>query len=82
MLNKELMIKILKEKLEEGYDIVKSKKIDDKDFGTTVVNMFEIEKTIKDLKEKDAFDKEMMSKEEKKEIEDALSKNKEVEVIR
>lgn len=82
MLNKELMIDILKQKLEEGYDIVRSKKIDDKDFGTTVVNMFEIEKTIKDLEEKDAFDKEMMSKEEKKEIEDALSKNKEVEVVR
>lgn len=76
MLNKELMIKILIEKLEEGYDIVKKKKIDDKDFGTTVVNMFEIEKTIKDLEEKDAFDKEMKNEE----IEKALSKNKDVEV--
>lgn len=78
MLNKELMIEILQEKLDKGYDIVRSKNIDDKDFGTTVVNMFEIEKTIKDLKEKDAFDKEM----KEDEIEKALSKNKEVEVSR
>ncbi len=82
ILDKERMIEILTEKLNEGYDIVKSKKIDDKDFGTVVVNMFEIEKTILDLQEKDAFDKEMMSKEEKEEIENALSKNKEVEVNR
>ena len=78
MLNKELMIEILQEKLDKGYDIVRSKNIDDKDFGTTVVNMFEIEKTIKDLKEKDAFDKEMLEDD----IEKALSKNKEVEVSR
>lgn len=82
ILDKERMIEILTEKLNEGYDIVKSKKIDDKDFATVVVNMFEIEKTILDLQEKDAFDKEMMSKEEKEEIENALSKNKEVEVNR
>lgn len=81
MLDKELMIKILQEKIDEGYDIVRSRKLDDKDFGTIVVNMFEIEKTIKDLQEKDAFDKEMAEK-EKKEINDALSKNKEVEVER
>lgn len=81
MLNRDLMCEILEQKLEEGYDIVRSKKIDDKDFGTTVVNMFEIEKTIKDLQDKTAFDKEM-SEQEKKEINDALSKNKEVEVER
>ena len=81
MLDKELMIKILQEKIDEGYDIVRSRKLDDKDFGTIVVNMFEIEKTIKDLQEKDAFDKEMAEK-EKKEINYALSKNKEVEVER
>lgn len=80
MLNKELMIEILQEKIEEGYDIVRSRKLDDKDFGTVVVNMFEIEKTIKDLKEKDAFDKEMGIERAPKEIEDALAKNKEVEV--
>lgn len=78
ILDKEKMIEILKEKIEEGYDIVKSKRIDDKDFGTTVVNMFEIEKTIKDLEEKNNFDKEMKNDE----IEKALSKNKEVEVSR
>lgn len=79
MINKELMIQILQEKIDEGYKIVRSRKLDDKDFGTVVVNMFEIEKTIKDLKEKDAFDKEMSEK-DKEEIEKALSKNKELEV--
>ena len=74
IINKQMMITILKEKIEEGYDIIRSKKIDDKDFGTAVVNMFELEKTIQDLEQKDAFDKEMG---EKDEIKEALSKNTE-----
>lgn len=66
MLNKELMIEILKEKIEEGYDIIKGMNIADKDFGTTVVNMFELDKTICQLGQEKDFDKEMIEKLEAK----------------
>ena len=81
MLDKEKMISILEDKLSEGYDIVSSKSIADKDYGTVVMNMFETDKTIEQLKQEIAFDKEMTEKVEIKmseEVEKALSKNEEV----
>lgn len=66
MLNKELMIEILKEKIEEGYDIIRGMNIASKDFGTTVVNMFELDKTINQLQQENDFDKEMIEKLEEK----------------
>jgi hypothetical protein len=83
MLNKEKMIEILQNKIEEGYSIVESLKINDKEYGTAVMNMFETAKTIEQLKQEIAFDKEMsekreMTNEEAKALEEITSKNEEV----
>lgn len=83
MLNKEKMIEILQNKIEEGYSIVESLKINDKEYGTAVMNMFETAKTIDQLKQEIAFDKEMsekreMTNQEAKALEEITSKNEEV----
>ena len=81
MLNKEKMIEILQNKFEEGYSIVESLKINDKEYGTAVMNMFETAKTIDQLKQEIAFDKEMskeMTNEEAKALEEITNKNEEV----
>lgn len=81
MLNKEKMIEILQNKIEEGYSIVESLKINDKEYGTAVMNMFETAKTIDQLKQEIAFDKEMskeMTNEEAKALEEIQNKNEEV----
>lgn len=81
MLNKERMIEILQNKIEEGYSIVESLKINDKEYGTAVMNMFETAKTIDQLKQEIAFDKEMskeMTNEEAKALEEITNKNEEV----
>lgn len=77
MLNKERMIEILQNKIEEGYSIVESLKINDKEYGTAVMNMFETAKTIDQLKQEIAFDEEM-SNEEAKALEEIQNKNEEV----
>ena len=77
MLNKEKMIEILQNKIEEGYDIVESLKINDKEYGTAVMNMFETAKTIDQLKQEIVFDEEM-SNEEAKALEEITNKNEEV----
>lgn len=77
MLNKEKMIEILQNKIEEGYSIVESLKINDKEYGTAVMNMFETAKTIDQLKQEIAFDKEMTN-EEAKALEEITNKNEEV----
>ena len=81
MLNKEKMIEILQNKIEEGYSIVESLKINDKEYGTAVMNIFETAKTIDQLKQEIAFDEEMskeMTNEEAKALEEITSKNEEV----
>ena len=83
MLNKEKMIEILQNKIEEGYSIVESLKINDKEYGTAVMNMFETAKTIDQLKQEIAFDEEMskdkeMTNEEAKALEEITNKNEEV----
>lgn len=77
MLNKERMIEILQNKIEEGYSIVESLKINDKEYGTAVMNMFETAKTIDQLKQEIAFDEEMTN-EEAKALEEITNKNEEV----
>ena len=77
MLNKEKMIEILQNKIEEGYSIVESLKINDKEYGTAVMNMFETAKTIDQLKQEIVFDEEM-SNEEAKALEEITNKNEEV----
>ena len=80
MLNKEKMIDILQNKIEEGYAIVADTKISDKEYGTVVMNMFETAKTIEQLKQEIDFDKEMSekTKEEIKAVEEIMNKNEEV----
>lgn len=83
MLNKEKLIDILQNKIDEGYNVINDLKINDKEFGTAVVNIFEIAKTIDQLKQEIAFDKEMsekrdMTNEEVKALEEITSKNEEV----
>ena len=83
MINKERMIEILQNKIEEGYSIVESLKINDKEYGTAVMNMFETAKTIDQLKQEIAFDEEMsknkeMTNEEAKALEEITNKNEEV----
>lgn len=83
MINKEKMIEILQNKIDEGYDIITNLKINDKDYGTSVMNMFETAKTIDQLKQEIAFDEEMskdkeMTNEEAKVLEEITNKNEEV----
>ena len=77
--NRELMIKLMKEKIEEGYKAIEELDITDQKCVQAIVNVFELEKTINDLQAKDDYDKEMSEK-EKKEIQEALAKNTPVEV--
>lgn len=75
-IDKQKMISIIREKIDEGYDILRNTNIENKEIGRMFMDMFELNKTLDQLEQEDAFDKEM----ENKEIQDALNKNKEVEV--
>ena len=75
-IDRELMINLMKEKIEEGYKAVKELPITNKDCVQAIVNIFELEKTINDLDAKSKYDEEMSNKE----IQDALAKNDPVEV--
>lgn len=77
-IDRDLMIKLMKEKITEGYEVIKKLPITDKDCVQTIVNIFELEKTINDLDAKSRFDKEMTK--EDKEIQAALDKNTPVDV--
>ena len=79
-INKERMINLIKEKIDEGYDIIKNTSIENKEIGRMFMDMFELNKTLDQLEQEDAFDKEMGVERAPKEIQDALAKNKEVEV--
>lgn len=80
-INKERIIKLIKEKIDEGYDIIKNTTLESKEIGRMFMDMFELDKTLEQIEQENNFDKEMSEK-EKKEINDALSKNKEMEVER
>ena len=75
-IDKQKMIALIKEKITEGYDIIRNTTIENKEIGRMFMDMFELNKTLDQLEQEEAFDKEM----ENKEIEEALSKNSEVEV--
>lgn len=75
-INKQKMIDLIKEKIDEGYDIIKNTTLENKEIGRMFMDMFELNKTLDQLEQEEAFDKEMAEKE----IQDALNKNKEVEV--
>ena len=74
-IDREKMINLMKEKIEEGYKVVEELNIRDKDCVTAIVNIFELEKTINDLDAKEKSDAEMTPK-----VKAALEKNEEVEV--
>ena len=80
MLNKEKLIDTLQNKIDEGYNIINDLKINDKEYGTAVMNMFETAKTIEQLKQEIDFDKEMSEKtiEGLKAVEEIMNKNEEV----
>lgn len=78
-INKERMISLIKDKIDEGYDIIANTTIENKEIGRMFMDMFELNKTLDQLEQEDAFDKEMTTK-EYEEIQEALNKNKEVEV--
>lgn len=77
-IDKQKMISIIREKIDEGYDILRNTNIENKEIGRMFMDMFELNKTLDQLEQEEAFDKEMTNKE----IEEALSKNEEVEVER
>ena len=83
-INKERMINLIKDKIDEGYDIIANTTIENKEIGRMFMDMFELNKTLDQLEQEEAFDKEMadreMTNKEYEEIQDALNKNKEVEV--
>ena len=79
-IDKEEMIKIIKEKIDEGYGILCKTTIENKDLGRMFMDMFELNKTLDQLQQEEAFDKEMGIERAPKEVQEALNKNKEVEV--
>lgn len=74
-INKERIVKLIKEKIDEGYDIIQNTTLENKEIGRMFMDMFELDKTLDQIEQEDNFDKEM-------EVKKALSKNKEVEVER
>lgn len=80
-IDKERIVKLIKEKIDEGYDIIEKTNLENKEIGRMFMDMFELDKTLDQIEQEDNFDKEMSEK-DKKEIKAALSKNKEVEVER
>ena len=75
-IDKQKMLSILREKIDEGYDILRNTSIENKEIGRMFMDMFELNKTIDQLEQEEAFDKEMANKE----VQEAVNKNKEVEV--
>ena len=80
-INKERIVKLIQEKIDEGYDIIQNTTLESKEIGRMFMDLFELDKTLDQIEQEDNFDKEMSQK-DKDEIQKALSKNKEVEVVR
>ena len=73
-INKERIVKLIKEKIDEGYDIIKKTNLENKEIGRMFMDMFELDKTLDQIEQEDNFDKE------RDEIQKALSKNKGVDI--
>ena len=80
-INKERIINLIRNKIDEGYEIIEKTTLENKEIGRMFMDMFELDKTLDQIEQEDNFDKEMSEK-DKEEIKKALSKNKEVEVER
>lgn len=74
-IDKERIVKLIKEKIDEGYEIIEKTNLENKEIGRMFMDMFELDKTLDQIEQENNFDKEM-------EVKKALSKNKEVEVER
>lgn len=74
-IDKERIVKLIKNKIDEGYEIIEKTNLENKEIGRMFMDMFELDKTLDQIEQEDNFDKEM-------EVKKALSKNKEVEVER
>lgn len=81
-IDKQRMIDLIKDKIDEGYEIIAKTTIENKEIGRMFMDMFELNKTLDQLEQEEAFDKEMGIEKAPKEVIEALSKNKEVEVNR
>lgn len=75
-IDKERIIKIIQEKIDEGYDIIKNTTLENKEIGRIIVDFIRLDETLEQLQQEHNFDEEISNKEIKK----ALSKNEEVEV--
>lgn len=75
-IDKERIIKIIKDKIDEGYEIIEKTNLENKEIGRIIMDMFQLDKTLDQLEQEENFDKEIMSDEVKK----ALDKNIDVEV--
>ena len=51
MLDKERLANVLEEKLEEGYEVIRNMTVADREFPNACCSMFDIERTIKQLRE-------------------------------
>lgn len=81
-IDKQKMIDLIKDKIDEGYGIIANTTIENKEIGRMFMDMFELNKTLDQLEQEEAFDAEMGIEKAPKEVIEALSKNKEVEVNR
>lgn len=83
-IDKERIVKLIKEKIDEGYNIIQNTTLESKEIGRMFMDMFELDKTLDQIEQENNFDKEWENPVDRTvdEIEKALSKNKEVEVER
>lgn len=76
------LIKILKEKVEEGLTVVSKMTVADKDYASAIMNILNSDKTAEELQAQLNFDKEMAEKDaaEKEAVEGILEKQEEFEI--
>lgn len=84
MLDKERLANVLEEKLEEGYEVIRNMTVADREFPNACCSMFDIERTIKQLRktdEEESFEKAMREEPiQLKGVKEALAKNEDMEV--
>lgn len=84
MLDKERLANVLEEKLEEGYEVIRNMTVADREFPNACCSMFDIERTIKQLRkvdEEESFEKAMQEEPiQLKGVKEALAKNEDMEV--
>lgn len=76
------LIKILKDKVEEGLTVVSKMTVADKDYASAIMNILNSDKTAEELQAQLNFDKAMSEKDaaEKEAVEGILEKQEEFEI--